>query len=239
MTAGAAAGGTLPRAPAIAAPGASRRIRLLVELGLFFLAVPLAIRWAIHAFQVPVFVLMQPILAVLIVYLLIDRTFQLRRELTRGFSLSDLLSILAIFLIAGGMVTAFVAEVLPAKFLVMPRQRPESWQKVMLLYPVLSVLAQEFYYRTFFFHRYGPLFGGTLWAAILTNGALFAFSHILFGNWVAVAGTFLTGTLFAYRYASTRSYWAVCLEHTLWGWLVFTVGLGSYFFTGVSNFVLR
>ena len=41
--------------------------------------------------------------------------------------------------------------------------------------------------------------------------------------------------LFAMRYAATRSYWAVVLEHTLWGWLVFTTGLGRYVFTGVSN----
>ena len=32
----------------------------------------------------------------------------------------------------------------------------------------------------------------------------------------------------------TRSFWAVFLEHTLWGGLVFTVGLGRYFFTGVG-----
>jgi hypothetical protein len=45
--------------------------------------------------------------------------------------------------------------------------------------------------------------------------------------------------LLAYRYEATRSFWAVWIEHTLWGWLVFTIGLGGYFFTGVSNFVLR
>ena len=38
----------------------------------------------------------------------------------------------------------------------------------------------------------------------------------------------------ALRYALTRSFWAVYLEHTLWGALVFTVGLGRFFFTGVG-----
>ena len=51
---------------------------------------------------------------------------------------------------------------------------------------------------------------------------------------VAVLGTMATGLLFAARYAMTRSYWAVFVEHALWGALVFTVGLGQFFFTGVG-----
>ena len=39
----------------------------------------------------------------------------------------------------------------------------------------------------------------------------------------------------AYRYERTRSLWAVCLEHTLYGWLVFTAGLGRFFFTGIAS----
>ena len=49
-----------------------------------------------------------------------------------------------------------------------------------------------------------------------------------------MVGTVATGLLFALRYAVTRSFWAVYLEHTLWGALVFTVGLGRFFFTGVG-----
>jgi hypothetical protein len=48
-----------------------------------------------------------------------------------------------------------------------------------------------------------------------------------------------TGALFAWRYAMTRSFWAVFIEHTLWGALVFTVGLGRYFFTGVGVLTWR
>ncbi|MEO1282283.1 MAG: CPBP family glutamic-type intramembrane protease, partial [Pseudomonadota bacterium] len=87
----------------------------------------------------------------------------------------------------------------------------------------------------FFFHRYGVLFAGLPWVMIILNGMLFGVAHMLFGNWVAVVGTGIIGCLLAYRYASTRSLWAVVIEHTLWGWLVFTVGLGGFFFTGISN----
>ena len=46
---------------------------------------------------------------------------------------------------------------------------------------------------------------------------------------------FIGGALFAWRYERSRSFWAVWVEHVLWGWLVFTVGLGVFFFTGVAN----
>jgi hypothetical protein len=35
--------------------------------------------------------------------------------------------------------------------------------------------------------------------------------------------------------AETRSIWAVVLEHTLWGVMVFAIGLGRYVFTGVAK----
>jgi membrane protease YdiL (CAAX protease family) len=98
---------------------------------------------------------------------------------------------------------------------------------------------QELVYRTFFFHRYGVLFGNWWWAAILLNGVLFGLGHIVIGTPLAIYGTMATGALFAWRYAMTRSFWAVFLEHTLWGALVFTVGLGRYFFTGVGILTWR
>jgi membrane protease YdiL (CAAX protease family) len=179
------------------------------------------------------------VLGGLILYLLWDSSFRVTRELSRGFSVSELLSILAICLIVGGAIAAFVQHQMPGMFLGLPRHRPRLWLTIMTFYPLMSVLAQELVYRTFFFHRYGPLFGERRWLAIVTNGALFGFGHILFMNWVAVIGTFALGILLAWRYQRTRSYWAVCLEHALYGWLVFTVGLGTYFFTGVSNPIWR
>ena len=105
----------------------------------------------------------------------------------------------------------------------------------MLAYPVLSVVAQELVFRTFFFHRYGPLFRGHKWLAIVVNGAAFGFAHIIFGNIIAVLGTFVVGCLLAYRYYESRSFLAVWFEHSLYGCLVFSVGLGRFFFTGISN----
>ena len=106
----------------------------------------------------------------------------------------------------------------------------------MILYPLASVTAQEIMYRVFFFHRYKPLFGGDAQDAIVLNAVLFSFSHIIFQNVTTLIIAFLGGLLFAWRYHSSKSYWALVIEHALYGNLIFTVGLGKYFYTGVSNF---
>jgi membrane protease YdiL (CAAX protease family) len=139
-----------------------------------------------------------------------------------------------VFLIGGGGIAAWVAHYHPDWFLEFPRNRPDTYWTIMLLYPLMSVPPQELVYRTFFFHRYGALFGHAWWAAIALNALLFGLGHIVVGTQLAIFGTMATGLLFALRYALTRSFWAVYLEHALWGALVFTVGLGRFFFTGVG-----
>lgn len=231
---GLSAAGTLPREAAITVPGTIRRVRLAFEITLFFVGAPLLVSYTLHSFRLPLFIVLQPILLGFFLYLLWDPTFLLRRELARGFSLGAFAAILATFVVLGGAITYAAYALHPSGFLSFPRRVPRLWLTIMVLYPLMSVLTQEFVYRTFFFHRYGPLFGTCRWAAIVTNAALFGFAHIIFSNWIAVIGTFFTGLLFAYRYDVTRSLWAVWLEHSLYGCLVFTVGLGRYFFTGIS-----
>ena len=178
----------------------------------------------------------QPILLGFILYLLWDDTFHVRRELTRGFPARHFIWIGAKFVLLGGVITLATAELFPDRFLAMPLYVPALWLMIMALYPLLSVIPQELVFRTFFFHRYGPLFGDWKWMGVAVNGLLFGFAHIIFDNWLAVAGSAVIGAIIAYRYWVTRSFWAAWLEHTLYGCLIFTIGLGRFFFTGVSNF---
>lgn len=231
MPAHLAAGGTL----GIVSASAARRAWLTAELALIFAGAPIAMRAAVHDWHVPLFAALLPVFVLALALLIADPTFRLRTELSRGFSWLQLLSILAVFGVAGGVVIYYVWLIHPQWYLEFPKSRPQMWARIMLLYPVASVAVQELVYRTFYFHRYGPLFGGQRWLGIVLNGVLFGFAHIVIGTTFAILGTFATGTLFALRYSSTRSFWAVFVEHTLWGWLVFTVGLGRFFFTGVSN----
>jgi uncharacterized protein len=233
-TDGFAAGGSLPRQHHISAPDARRRIRLIAEMGILFILAPIVMRIAVFDYQVPLFYALPPVLVLMMVFLFADDTFWLKRELLRGFSFATLFSIVILFAIGAAVVVYGVAKTMPDKLFALASERPGKWLKIMTLYPFTSVLAQEFVYRVFFFHRYGPLFR-TRAMLILANALAFGFGHILFRNWIAVVATVLGGVLFAWRYERTRSFWAVWAEHTLWGWLVFTVGLGVYFFTGVKN----
>ena len=212
----------------------ARRLWLTVEMALIYLGAPLVVEAAVHGYRLPLFIALLPVFAIVLLFLLIDPTFSVRRELSRGFGAATLASILGVFLLGAGAVAIWVAHYHPDWFLEFPRNRPDTYWTIMLLYPLMSAAPQELIYRTFFFHRYGALFGRAWGFAIALNAVLFGFGHIVVGTEVAVIGTMATGALFAVRYALTRSFWAVYLEHTLWGALVFTVGLGRFFFAGVG-----
>jgi membrane protease YdiL (CAAX protease family) len=117
----------------------------------------------------------------------------------------------------------------PERFFVFPTERPVTWMVVMVLYPVLSALPQEFIFRTFFFHRYGD-FMSLRYAPIVTSALAFGFVHIIYDNWWAVGLGFLGGLLFGITYARTKSLFWVTVEHAIYGCLVFTIGMGDYFY---------
>jgi membrane protease YdiL (CAAX protease family) len=230
------AGGSIGHPQATISPRLVRRLWLWGELIVFFVGVPLLMRWIIHDLHVPLVLVLQPILLGFVIYLLWDDTFHVRRELLQGFRPRHLAWIALTFLALGGAIAFATLQIYPKRFLGLPTRNPELWLLLLLLYPLLSVIPQELVYRTFFFHRYGPLFGTARWAAVITNGVLFGFVHFIFNNWIAVAGSAVIGAVIAYRYWMTRSFWAAWLEHSLYGCMIFTVGLGMFFFTGVSNF---
>ena len=224
--------------PIVAGPTMStaRRIWLWLEMTIVFIGAPVAMTFVIHIYKVPLFIVLLPVLVLFIVMMLADRTFSMVRSLATGFSFLEFLSILIIFAIAGFAIMNYSRVNLPGWYMSFPRRAPNAWLLIMIAYPLVSVTTQELIYRVFYFHRYGPLFGRHTWLAILLNGVLFAFGHIMFRNWPSVLISLAGGLLFAWRYHRTRSFWAVFIEHSLYGDLLFTAGLGRYFFTGFSMF---
>lgn len=231
---GFAAAGTIARSAEDVSLSPRRRLWLVAEFALLFFAMPWLMRVAVYDFNVPMFYALPPVLLGFAAFLLFDPSFDFRQELRSRMTRATLVSILRIFALGSALVGALVAVVMPDRLFALAAERPGTWLKIMTLYPFTSVLAQECIYRVFFFHRYGPLFRNRT-TLILVNAIVFGFGHVVFRNWIAVAGTFAVGLLFAWRYERTRSFGAVYLEHVLWGWLVFTIGLGVYFFTGVKN----
>jgi uncharacterized protein len=160
--------------------------------------------------------------------LLADPTFG-GRQLVSGFGTrADLLRVLArtggVWLVLLAAAALFAPALFP-----LPRTRPLVWAIIMVLYPI-SAWAQEIAYRTFFFHRYGGLFQRPA-TRIAASGLLFGWGHIAVNNLPAVALASLGGLLFARTYERSRSTLLVTLEHALYGDFIFSVGLGSLFYS--------
>lgn len=122
---------------------------------------------------------------------------------------------------------------LPAEFLSLPAERTRLWLAIMLLYPLLSVLPQEIIYRAFIFERYAPLWGRA-GGYIAASALAFGYMHILFLNVQAIVMTAILGFILARDYARHRSLGLVCVEHALYGCLIFTVGFGRFFYSGAA-----
>ncbi|MEM6904551.1 MAG: CPBP family glutamic-type intramembrane protease [Pseudomonadota bacterium] len=127
------------------------------------------------------------------------------------------------------LTTAYL--VVPERMFGMVIYRPELWLAIMLLYPPVSAWPQELIYRSLFFERYGSLFPNATWA-IGVNGAAFALGHLFFQNPITILMTGAAGAVIAWAYLRNRSLWMAWALHSVGGILVFTSGLGIFFYHG-------
>ncbi|MFZ5518728.1 MAG: CPBP family intramembrane glutamic endopeptidase [Candidatus Zhuqueibacterota bacterium] len=127
--------------------------------------------------------------------------------------------------------TAFTYFFFPELLFLFPKTRPVIWVIVMVFYPLLSALPQEFIYRAFLFHRYQSLFTSPT-RQILVSAVVFSLLHIMYDNWYAVVLSLVGGLLFSRTFHSSKSLFLVSLEHALYGSYIFTVGLGHFFYEG-------
>lgn len=134
------------------------------------------------------------------------------------------------FAVLAGLLMGLTVMLVPDKLFAFPTEHFLFWLLIMALYPVISVIPQEFMFRSFFFSRYENIIGAKL--SILFNGLLFGYSHIVMNNAVAPFIAAIGGVILAHSFTQHRSLkWAV-VEHALYGCWIFTVGIGWYFFSG-------
>lgn len=216
---------------------AQRRSRtwLLCEFLILFVAVPVALYFHVGG-PIPLLPALWGISAGALLLLLRDRSFD-RRQLWNAKPLGrQWPQMLGLFAAGVVVITVLVVEYRRPLFLGLLRHHTRLWASIMITYPFASVYPQSILFRAFFFHRYEPLLQpdpeAHPWRLILASAAAFAFVHILFHNWIAVGLTFIGGILFAVRYLESRSLCVSFVEHTLYGWLLFTIGLGQFFISG-------
>ncbi len=207
-----------------------------IELILLYILTPIIAFILLYEYRLPLLLIFLPLIFLFIIILSLDKTFSWQHLLKTKLGWKDTLRIFILFLLSSLCLTLFAYSFEREAFLSFVRSRPYLWALVMLLYPLISVTTQELMYRVFFFHRYENLFKNTPWLFITINALLFGYAHIIFQNWYAVILSAIGGLMFAYTYQKSRSFLAICLEHSLYGCLIFTLGLGRYFFTGISNF---
>lgn len=133
------------------------------------------------------------------------------------------------FLVIATLILIFSYFFDSTKFLNFPRSHFFVWLLIMILYPILSAFPQEIIYRSFFFKRYGNLFKNKK-ILIFVNAFLFSFAHIIYLNPIVIIFTFIGGLIIAESYSKHNSLIKASIEHGLYGDIVFTSGLGTYFY---------
>ncbi len=207
------------------------RSRLAVEFVAVFVLLPASlvlVRSHINYIIVPLI-----ILAALICcrVLCSDKSFDRRRLLSISGMQTHLVRMLVRFIVLGTPVAVVYALSGEDRFLQFPRQATLFWGIIMFSYPIFSAFPQELIFRSFLFHRYEPLFGDG-WKMMIASAISFGLAHLFLLNWVAPMMSAVGGLLFANTYRRSGSLLTVSLEHGLWGDLLFTLGLGWYFYGG-------
>ena len=196
---------------------------LKLEFIFLFIIIP-TIFYMVDSTQI-IFLILYLVFFISLVILKKDKTFdflRLRRKIDWKFSLITFV----IFLIAGFFYTLVVE---PQSLFIFPKENFRLWLIIMVFYPILSVIPQEFIYRVFFFQRYKTIFNDNVFIFLIANIFSFSYAHIVFQNIHAVLITAIVSPVFSFAYL--RKSFSTCLVvHSLGGQIIFTIGLGKYFY---------
>ena len=154
-----------------------------------------------------------------------DKSFE-SKALTKKINWKISFIYFFVFLVSGYFYVLFYD---PNILLSFPKDNFQLWVIVMFIYPFFSVIPQEIVYRVFFYHRYKKLFSGNLLLLTLLNLFFFSFAHIVFNNPHAILITAIASPIFSYLYIK-ESFFTCVLVHSLGGQIIFTLGLGRYFY---------
>lgn len=203
----------------------------LAELLLFYFVVP-----ALPLFGLPA-VVYGPAFAATVIILALIALGSRERAGNPGIGLSgrrlrmpsDLPTLGAVFLLFAAVSTLGVWRFAPEQLFSPPRQVPGLWLLFWLIYSLASVAPQEAVFRVIFFRRYAGLWGSRRAPGILINAASFSLAHALMGQPLVYLLTFGGGIIFSQHWLRERNFLSLCLLHTVYGFWLFTVGLGPLF----------
>ncbi|MEF3255219.1 MAG: CPBP family intramembrane metalloprotease [Deferribacterales bacterium] len=106
------------------------------------------------------------------------------------------------------------------------------WLKIVLIYTFVAVYPQEIIYRAFIFNRYRKIINNEKNLVHISSFA-FAFGHLIYLNPFSVILSLIGGYIFSFTYLNTKSVFLVYIEHLLYGLLLYTIGFGNFFYSGI------
>lgn len=133
--------------------------------------------------------------------------------------------------------TAYVLACEPDSAFKLLADRPRLWLAIMVLYPLLSVLPQEILFRVCLMDVLEATPAGRprqAWIPILGSALLFGWAHVIYAGYAAMLSTCLAGLALGWNCHRNRrrpgAIWPLLLEHSLYGQIIFSTGLGHYFY---------
>lgn len=132
--------------------------------------------------------------------------------------------VISIFIFLGGFL---LIKMIDAQLLFkIVKTKPILWVIILFVYAFLSVIPQELLYRGYFFKRYLGVFKSNN-ILFLTNVFCFSYCHLFLKNYWVLLITAIGGVLFLYTHHKEKKLLPVIIEHSIYGNLIFTLGLGE------------
>ena len=196
----------------------------IIELFLLFIAVP-----GMLATSVPVYVKISAVVMALLYVIYISYATMLKKPFKITYKKPSITYVIRISVVSILLVLIswlLIGFINPDLLFVVLKQKPYLWLTILFVYAFLSVIPQELLYRRFFYRRYRSLiYNKKLFAVI--NVICFSWCHVFLNNVWVMAITALAGIFFVYTYEKERNLRWVIFEHSLYGNIVFTMGLGE------------
>ena len=205
-----------------------------IEFILLFFGIPVLIYF--YSFVMHPVLLLLPVLVIVLWYFRNKKDINLRTLFNLSVSPAFFWKHIALVLFTGLLMIGYVYFFEREKLFNLPRENTQIWLLFFFLYPLLSAWIQEIIYRTFLFIRYQKLFKKK-YLLILASGITFGFAHIVYYHPLSLVLTFIAGMYLAWIYAKTENVFFTSILHAILGNLVFTIGLGHYFWLNMEKYL--
>ncbi len=214
--------------------GEIKKILLFIEFIFLFFGVPLLIYFETHIIHPSAIIL--PILIGIFIYLKRLPDFRFK-DLIQFNIKKKILLIHAFFILLISLALLSGVYLFDRNNLFnLPKGNILIWIMLCIFYPVFSAYGQEIIYRVFLFHRYRTIFKKNIFF-ILASGVSFSFMHIVYYSHISIILTLFMGIYLASIYVKTKSVLFTSILHGFLGDVVFTIGLGSYFWLDMYEWI--